>query len=119
VAALVPAILVHDLYVGLAGFALTLFFMALAGAPLWTTTMDIAPAYAGSASALMNASGAVTGILSPVAFAWILDLTGNWTMSFALSTGLLLFAIVVTYWIRPDRRVETAARVGGLAVAGG
>ena len=37
----------------------------------------------------------------------------------ALSTGLLLFAIVVTYWIRPDRRVETAARVGGLAVAGG
>ena len=68
VMALVPAILVHDLYVGMAGFTLTLFFMGMAGAPLWTAAIDIAPDYAGTASALMNAAGAVAGILSPVAF---------------------------------------------------
>jgi MFS family permease len=118
VMALLPAILVHNLYVGVAGFTLTLFFMGIAGAPLWTAAIDIAPAYAGTASALMNAAGAVAGMLSPAAFGVILQLTGSWTLPFAVSVGLLLFAIVVTFWIRPDHPIEAVARVGGLAVAG-
>ncbi len=118
VAGLVPAILVHDLVVGLAGFTVALFFLGFAISPLWTATMDIAPNYAGSSSALMNAAGAVAGILSPVAFAWILDRTGSWTTPFAFSVGLLLFAIVMTHWIRPDRPIEAVTRIGGLAVAG-
>jgi len=91
VAALVPAILVHDLVIGLAGFTLVAFFLGLAISPLWTAAMDIAPNYAGSSSALMNSAGAVAGIFSPVAFGWILERTGNWTMPFAVSVGLLLF----------------------------
>ena len=55
VAGLVPAIFVHDLVVGLAGFTVALFFLGFAISPLWTATMDIAPNYAGSSSALMNA----------------------------------------------------------------
>jgi Trypsin-co-occurring domain 2 len=39
-----------------------------------------------------------------VAFGWILTRTGSWTAPFVFSVGLLLFAIVVTYRIRPDRR---------------
>jgi nitrate/nitrite transporter NarK len=66
----------------------------------------------------MNASGAVAGILSPVAFAWILDRTGSWTLPFAVSVGLLLFAIVVTWWIRPDHPIDVAPSLGRLAVAG-
>ncbi|HEY3912299.1 MAG TPA: MFS transporter [Stellaceae bacterium] len=119
VAALVPAIMVHDLAIGLTGFTVALFFLGFAISPLWTATMDIAPDYAGSSSALMNAAGAVAGILSPVAFGWILQRTGSWTTPFAFSIGLLLFAIVMTYWIRPDRPIETVAQSGGLAVAGG
>jgi MFS family permease len=118
VAGLVPAILVHDLVIGLAGFTVTVFFLGMAIAPLWTATMDIAPNYAGSSSALMNAAGAVAGIVSPVAFGWILDRTGSWTTPFAFSVGLLLFAIVMTYWIRPDRPIEAIPKVGSLAVAG-
>lgn len=118
VAGLVPAILVHDLVIGLAGFTIALFFLGFAISPLWTATMDIAPNYAGSSSALMNAAGAVAGILSPVAFAWILDRTGSWTTPFALSVGLLLFAIVMTHWIRPDRPISDLPRIGRLAVAG-
>ncbi len=118
VAAPVPAILVHDLVIGLAGFTLVAFFLGLAISPLWTAAMDIAPNYAGSSSALMNSAGAVAGIFSPVAFGWILERTGNWTMPFAVSVGLLLFAIVMTYWIRSDRPIEAVTRVGGLAVAG-
>ena len=119
VAALVPAIFVHDLVIGLAGFTLALFFLGFAISPLWTTTMDIAPNYAGSSSALMNAAGAVASIVSPVAFGWILDRTGSWTTPFAFSVDLLLFAIVMTYWIRPDRPIEAVPGVDSLAVAGG
>jgi len=118
VAGLVPAIFVHDLVIGLAGFTVALFSLGFAIAPLWTATMDIAPNYAGSASALMNAAGAVAGILSPVAFGWLLDRTGSWTTPFAFSVGLLLFAIVVTWWIRPDRPIEAVPSLGRLAVAG-
>src|SRR6202035_3412213 len=117
VAALVPAIFVHDLVIGLAGFTLALFFLGFAIPPMWTATMDIAPNYAGSASALMNAAGAVAGILSPVAFGWILDRTGSWTTPFAFSIGLLLFAIVMTYWIRPGRPLDLEPVRARLALA--
>jgi nitrate/nitrite transporter NarK len=118
VTGLVPAILVHDPVVGLTGFTVALFFLGFAIAPLWTATMDIAPNYAGSSSALMNAAGAVAGILSPVAFGWLLDRTGSWTTPFGFSVGLLPFAIVMTRWIRPDRPIDALPRLGRLAVAG-
>jgi nitrate/nitrite transporter NarK len=118
VTALVPAILIHDLTIGLAGFTLTLFFMAMAGAPLWAAAIDIAPNYAGSSTALMNGAGAVAGIMSPVVFGWILTRTGSWTTPFAFSVALLLFAIVMTNWIRPDRPIAAVPPIGGLAVAG-
>ena len=116
VVSLVPAILVHDLVFGMTGFIAALFFLGFAISPMWTATMDIAPAYAGSASALMNAAGAVAGILSPVAFGWILDRTGSWTAPFAVSLGLLLCGAVMTWWFRPDRPIGA---VGRLAATGG
>jgi MFS family permease len=118
VAGLVVAIFVQGLVFGLAGFTVALFFLGFAIAPLWTATMDIAPNYAGSSSALMNAAGAVAGILSPVAFGWMLDRTGSWTTPFAVSIGLLLLAIVMTHRIRPDRPIDTVSSIGRLAVAG-
>jgi MFS family permease len=117
VAGLVPAIMSHDLVIGLAGFTAALFFLGFAISPLWTATMDIAPNYAGSSSSLMNAAGAVAGILSPVAFGWILTKTGSWTTPFAFSVGLLVFAIVMTYWIRPDRPIIDLPPMGLLAIA--
>jgi MFS family permease len=118
VASLLPALLVHDFLIGMTGFTLALFFLGFAISPLWTATMDIAPAYAGSASALMNAAGAVAGIISPVAFGWILERTGSWTTPFTVSLGLLLFGVVVTFWFRPDRPLDTAVELRGLAVVG-
>ena len=118
VASLVPAIFVHDLIIGLTSFTLALFFLGFAIAPMWTATMDIAPDYAGSASALMNTAGAVAGIMSPLVFGWILDRTGSWTAPFAVSLGLLLFGAVITHWFRPDRRVDVLRGQDGLATRG-
>ena len=119
VASLVPAIFVHDLIIGITAFTFALFFLGFAISPMWTATMDIAPDYAGSASALMNAAGAVAGIASPLVFGWILDRTGSWTAPFAVSLCLLLFGVVVTLWFRPDRRVDAVPGVEGAMATGG
>jgi predicted MFS family arabinose efflux permease len=110
VVSLVPAIFVHDLGIGLTAFTFALFFLGFAISPIWTATIDIAPDYAGSASALMNAAGAVAGILSPLAFGWILDRTGSWTAPFGVSLGLLLVGAMVTLWFRPDRPMLAVVR---------
>ena len=108
VVSLIPAIFVHDWIIGVTSFTFALFFLGFAISPIWTATIDIAPNCAGSASALMNAAGAVAGILSPLAFGWILDRTGSWTAPFAVSLGLLLFGAVTTWWYRPDRQLDAA-----------
>jgi nitrate/nitrite transporter NarK len=91
-ASLPATILVHDVLIGMADFTLALFFLGFAISPIWTATMDIAPAYARSDSALTNAAGAVAGIISPVAFGWILERTGRWTLSFTVSRGSCCWA---------------------------
>jgi MFS family permease len=115
-ASLIPAIFVHELYIGVTAFTFALFFLGYSISPMWTATMDIAPDYAGSASALMNAAGAVAGIASPLIFGWILDRTGSWTAPFAISLGLLLFGAVVTFWFRPDRPISAAPNAGSVVV---
>jgi MFS family permease len=105
VVSLVPAIFVHDLLIGVTAFTFALFFLGFSISPMWTATMDIAPDFAGSASALMNMAGAVAGIVSPLVFGWILDRTGSWTAPFGVSLGLLLFGAVMTIWFRPDRPI--------------
>jgi MFS family permease len=103
---LVPAIFVHDLAIGVTAFTFALFWLGFSISPMWTATIDIAPEYSGSASALMNMAGAVAGIVSPLVFGWILDRTGSWTAPFAVSLGLLLFGAVMTIWFRPDRPLD-------------
>jgi MFS family permease len=115
--ALIPAILVHELIPGVISFTFALFFLDVAISPMWIATMDIAPDYAGSASALMNAAGAVAGILSPVAFGWILDLTGSWTLPFVASMALMMLGAISAFWIRPDEQLGDGPVPARLALA--
>jgi MFS family permease len=115
--ALIPAILVHELIPGVISFTLALFFLDTAITPMWVAATDIAPEYAGSASALMNAAGAVAGILSPVAFGWILDLTGSWTLPFVVSMALMLLGAATAFWIRPDEELGAPSALPKLALA--
>jgi nitrate/nitrite transporter NarK len=115
--ALIPAILVHELIPGVISFTLALLFLDAAITPMWIATMDIAPDYTGSASALMNAAGAVAGIMSPVAFGWILDRTGSWTMPFIASMCLMLLGAVTAFWIRPDEELGKDTPRAKLALA--
>jgi MFS family permease len=82
--------------------------------------MDIAPKYSGMASGLMNTGSAVAAIVSPLAFGYIVQVTGGWSVPFYGSVGLLLVGTVLAFTMRPDRKfvdepelprakVETAA----------
>jgi len=65
--------------------------------------MDIAPQYAGSASGMMNFGFGIAGIISPVVFGGLLDLTGSWAIPFYGSIGLLLLGAGLSFLMRPDR----------------
>jgi cyanate permease len=70
--------------------------------------MDIAPRYAGSASGMMNFGSAFAGIVSPVFFGTMVDVTGTWTVPFVASVLLLLLGAVLTLFLRPDQPFEEA-----------
>jgi cyanate permease len=56
----------------------------------------------------------IAGILSPLAFGKIIDLTGDWRLPFALSIGLLLLGAVMTYWMTPDQAFVDATPLARL-----
>ena len=79
------------------------FFAELTIGPMWAIPMDIAPAHSGTASGLMNTGSALAAILSPLAFGWIIDQTGSWSLPFWGTMGLLVLGIAAAFWMRPDR----------------
>jgi hypothetical protein len=55
------------------------------------------------------ASVAIAGIISPVVFGWLVDLTKSWNVPFATSIGILLIgAVIVTLW---QPKTETPPQV--------
>jgi MFS family permease len=105
---LIPVMLVHDVNVAAISLAAAFFFVELVVAPIWAVPMDIAPNYSGSASGMMNFGFGVAGIISPLAFGFLIDRTGSWTLPFAGSIGLLLLGAGLAFRMHPDRPFEAA-----------
>lgn len=89
----------------------TFFFAELTIGPMWAIPMDIAPNHAGTASGLMNTGSALAAILSPLVFGWVIDKTGNWTLPFIGTMGLMLVGLVAAFAMRPDNRFEATEAV--------
>jgi MFS family permease len=73
---------------------------------MWSIPMDIAPKYSGTASGLMNTGSAIAAILSPTAFGYIVEWTGNWQLPFIGSLGLLLAGAAMAFTMHPERAFE-------------
>jgi MFS family permease len=103
---LLPIFATRDLTVIVLSLALGFFFAEIVIGPMWSIPMDIAGKYSGTASGLMNTGSALAAILSPVAFGYVADLTGNWHLPFLGSLGLLLLGAVLAFTMRPDIAFE-------------
>lgn len=105
---LTPVLFVRDLTTVCFCLCAAFFLMELVIAPLWSVPMDIAPNYAGTASSFMNVGFGLAGITSPLVFGWVIDRTGNWQLPFAISMGLLVLGIILSFFMRPDRAFRPA-----------
>jgi MFS family permease len=74
---LIPVLASDNLLIMTLSLSAAFFFIEMSIAPIWLVPMDVAPAYAGTASGIINAGSAVAGILSPILFGLIIDRTGN------------------------------------------
>ena len=85
------------------------FFAEIVIGPMWSIPMDIAGKFSGTAAGMMNSGSALAAILSPIAFGFIIDATGNWQLPFAGSLGFLLLGALLERPLRMHGRREQRA----------
>jgi MFS family permease len=115
--ALVPLMLTHSLSVSVACLSAGFFFAEMTIGPMWAIPMDVAPAYSGTASGMMNTGSALAAITSPVASGYLIDRYGNWQLPFLVTMILMGLAVFLTFRMRPERRFELSG--GALGAAAG
>jgi len=101
-----PIFVTNDLTTIVISLAAAFFFAEIVIGPMWAIPMDIAPQHSGTASGFMNTGSALAAVLSPLAFGFIIDATGNWSLPFIGSIGLLLVGAVLTSTMHPERPFE-------------
>ena len=103
---LLPMFLTHDLTPITLSLAAGFFFAEIVIGPMWSIPMDIAGTFSGTAAGIMNTGSAAAAILSPLAFGYIADVTGDGHLPFIGSLGLLLLGAVLTPTMHPERAFE-------------
>jgi len=99
----------HDVVLVALCLSGSLFSLDLMIGPIWSVPIDIAPAFARTASGLMNTGSAVPSILTPQIFVIIVDCTGNWNIPFLGSLIFLLIGFLLTLLIHPERQLQVPA----------
>ena len=116
-ACLIPVLFSRDVFTLALCLSGGFFFLELVIGPIWSVPMDIAPQYSGTASGLMNTGSAVAAIVSPLAFGYIVDVTGNWHLPFIGSVALLLLGSALAFTMHPDRKfVDKPGEAGPIAL---
>jgi MFS family permease len=100
---LIPVVLVHNLALTAVCLSIAFCSLELVIAPIWSVPMDIAPRYAGTASGMMNFGFAISGLVSPSSFGYLVDRTGSWVVPFIASIALLFVGAVLAFRLKPDR----------------
>jgi len=79
------------------------FFLELTIAPMYAVPMDMSRDYAGMGSAYIIMGVGLAGIVSPIAFGWLVDASGSWNLPFGVGVGILLSGAALASRLRPDR----------------
>ncbi|HEU4413587.1 MAG TPA: MFS transporter [Candidatus Angelobacter sp.] len=99
---MIPVLRSHDLNTVALCLSAAFFFAEFTIGPFWAIPMDIAPRFSGSASGLMNVGSALAAAVSPLVAGYVIQKTGNWSLPFLGSIGLLLFGAFMAYWMKPN-----------------
>jgi sugar phosphate permease len=105
---LLPIVLTHNLGISVVCLSVAFFFAELVIGPMWAIPMDIAPKYSGTAAGIMNSGSALAAILSPLAFGYVADVTGDWHLPFIGSLALLLLGAALAFTMHPERQLHTS-----------
>jgi predicted MFS family arabinose efflux permease len=92
---------VAGLLIAIAG-ALSMFTLA----PAWATALGIGGENAGLMGAVMNTSGQIGSILSPLVLAQIVTRTGDWSLPLYVLAGLYGVAAVCWVFVRPKEGIS-------------
>jgi ACS family D-galactonate transporter-like MFS transporter len=119
---ILPVVGTSDAMVAVALLSASFFFLELTNAVLWSLPLDIAGAYAGTAGGMMNTGFGVAGMISPLAFGYLIQTTGSYQVPFAVSAVLLAVGAVGSLFIDPTRKLAEApaepARAGATLPGG-
>jgi MFS family permease len=105
-ACLLPVFMTHNLASIIVSLGAAFFFAEIVIGPMWSIPMDIAGTFSGTAAGMMNTGSALAAILSPIAFGFIIDRTGNWQLPFTGSLGFLLLGALLAPTMHPERAFE-------------
>jgi ACS family D-galactonate transporter-like MFS transporter len=105
---LVPAIKTGDSMIAVYGLTASFFCLELTNAVLWTLPIDIAGRYAGTAGGMMNTGFGLAGMISPLVFGMLIDMTGSYVGPFAITCFLLALGAIAALFIDPNRKVRGA-----------
>jgi len=103
---IMPMIFIRDPLIAIILISACFFFLELTNPVLWSLPMDIAGKYAGTAGGMMNSGFGLAGAISPVVFGFLIQTTGNYTLPFLISGGLLLVGAIAALMIDPNRTVN-------------
>src|SRR5262249_3123120 len=106
---ILPVVRTGDAVAAVALLSASFFFLELTNAVLWSLPLDIAGEYAGTAGGMMNTGFGVAGMISPVAFGWLVQSTGSYELAFGLSALLLAGGAVASLFIDPTRKVADSS----------
>jgi ACS family D-galactonate transporter-like MFS transporter len=103
---ILPVVGTASAMVAVALLSASFFFLELTNAVLWSLPLDIAGKYAGTAGGMMNTGFGVAGMISPVAFGWLIQSTGSYELAFGVSALLLAGGTVASFFIDPTRKLD-------------
>jgi MFS family permease len=109
---MVPVFLTHDLVAIILSLGAAFFCAEIVIGPMWSIPMDIAGKFSGTAAGMMNTGSALAAILSPIAFGYIIDASGNWQLPFAGSLGFLLLGALLAPTMHPEKPFGDDSQIG-------
>jgi MFS family permease len=103
---LVPMVSVANPVTAVILLSASFFFLEITNPVLWTLPLDIAGKYAGTAGGMMNTGFGIAGMVSPVAFGYLIQKTGSYDLPFTISAGLLVIGLLAAFFIDTSKTVE-------------